>query len=83
MNPVNQDDPILRLLARLPEQTPDAARAQRIVRRCHSAMARRERRRLRRRRLARRSLEPAVVGGFSLVYLIGMVHDLLRWYGVF
>jgi hypothetical protein len=82
MNVTDQDDPILRRLSRLPMPAPDAARARRVVERGHAVAARRRSRALARHRFARRVVEPALVGGFSLAYLVALVHDLLRWHGV-
>ena len=74
----DEGDPILRMLSRLPAATPDPRRAARGLERCHSAASRRERRR----RVTKRGLEVVLVGGFSLVYFLGLVHDVLRWKGM-
>ena len=82
MSALDPGDPILRRLSRLPSPEPDPTRARRVVERCHAVAARRRSRSLARRRFTRRILEPALVGGFSLAYLVALVHDLLRWHGM-
>ena len=77
----DQDDPLVRILSRLPAAAPDAARAARTRHRCHAAARRLERAAQRRREL-RRALEPVVVGGFALIYLVAVAADLLRWHGI-
>ena len=82
---VPDDDPVLRLLERLPAATPDAVRTERTQARCHQLAARQARSLARRAELGsaiRRGLEPAVVAGFSVTYVIALVHTLLRWHGV-
>lgn len=78
MNPIDRDDAILRRLARLPRPEADAAHAARTRERCH-AVLRRQQAMAHRPNLARRILEPALVGGFSVTYLLGILFDLLRW----
>lgn len=76
------DDEMLRLLARLPVALPDPERAERVRMRCRSAIARRRRERAPERvGLGRRVLEPAVLAGFSLAYLLALLGDVLRVYG--
>lgn len=76
-----QDEPVIRLLSRLPMAAPDGTRAERTRTRCH-AVARRHVRSAQRRRDVRRVLEPVIVGGFSLIYLTAVAIDVLRWHGV-
>ena len=76
----DDDDVMVRVLARLPLATPDAARAERTRQRCHAAARRLERAAHRRREL-KRVLEPAIVGGFAAIYLAAVAADLLRWHG--
>ncbi len=81
----HDDERVMRVLARLPAVAPDAARAERTRARCHQLGARRAQalaRRAERRNVIRRAFEPAVVGAFSLTYVIVLVHQLLRWHGV-
>jgi hypothetical protein len=80
MMPADQDDLLLRMLSRLPSPAPDAARSERIVSRCHAAMRRRDRWERQRRSVARRIVEPAVVGAFALAYLVAVVRDLWHWH---
>ena len=81
MNMPDQDDAVLRMLARLPMATPDLSRGERTRRRCHVAAQRRERA-TERRRGVRRVLEPVIVGGFSVIYLAAVAADLLHWHGI-
>jgi len=80
MRLADQDDPLLRMIARLPPPAPDVARSERVVVRCHAAMRRRERWQRQRRSVARRIVEPAVVGAFALAYLAAVVRDLWHWH---
>jgi hypothetical protein len=93
MTPSNGGDPLDRVLCRLPVAAPDPVRAARTRRRCHLAMKRvrlshlgeahrRPARAPERRGFVRRVLEPAAVAGFSLVYLSGIILDVLRVRGV-
>ena len=66
-------------LAALPTGTPDAARSDRVRRRCHAALTRR-RESLRRTApppTRRQILELAIVWGFCLVYLSAVIRDAL------
>jgi len=76
-----QDEPILRLLSRLPAARPDPTRADRLRQRLQD-MVRRRLNQADRRALAKRRLKPIVVGVFSLAYLAVLLHDLLHWHGV-
>lgn len=82
MTAFEPNDPIFRRLARLPPATPDPLRTERVRERCLNTIARRARRSpVRRAGFIRRSIESAVVGGFSVVYLAALVLDLARLYG--
>ena len=74
-------DPILRRLAGLPSATPDPVRAQRVRARCAATLTRRA---ASVRPTTRRDslVECLVVGGFSFVYLIALIADLARVYGL-
>ena len=72
-----QDD----MIENLPLLTPDAARADRTLARCHESLA------SRRRRVEAASVQPrsflierALVAGVCVVYLIAMAGDLARIY---
>jgi hypothetical protein len=78
---VNDDGRLDRWLAALPSVRPNEARASRARERClrawqtavHSG---------RRRRLARRRIEAAVIGGFSLLYAASVAIEILHWRGI-
>ena len=80
MKPADQDDPLFRLLSRLPSQAPDPARSERVIVRCHAAMRRRDRWEQQRRSFVRRIVEPAVVGAFALAYLVAVIRDVWHWH---
>jgi hypothetical protein len=69
-------DPILRSVSRLPLLTPNQQRGELLRARCHA-------------RLACRAPEntsrfaPAAAAGFCVVYLSALVHDVLRFRGLF
>lgn len=66
---------VRQVLSNLPEGEPDAGRAERLRARC--------RRQLERRTPGRPMyLEPAIVGGFCLVYLFGVIALTLRFEGI-
>jgi hypothetical protein len=72
-------DPMLRMLARLPTALPDAARADRLRARCRTAIARRRKEQTAPPpRGAASLLGPVLVGGFCLVYLAAVIHDVWR-----
>jgi hypothetical protein len=79
MNPFDLNDAIQRQLGRLVRPEADAAHAARIRQRCHAVLQRRHAI-ARRPGLAKRVLEPALVGGFSVIYLLAILFDLLRWH---
>jgi hypothetical protein len=75
-------DPILRQLARLPVETPDAARSERVRARCAAEFTRR---RVSSERIASTAgVRPIVgltlVGGLCVVYLTVVIGDALRVY---
>jgi len=77
--------PMLRILARLPAAAPDALRSERVRARCHAVLARRQPREARSGNgvgLARRVIEPALVGGFCLCYVSAVILDALRSQGI-
>jgi len=83
MTPIDRDDPLgilnLNRLSRLPTPEPDPVRAARVLDRCHQQLARQQRGLLQRKRLLRRVPEPAVIGAFSLIYVVAIMRNLLRW----
>ncbi len=79
------DDQLLGDLHRVPVLTPDQARLERVRARCHAAIARRQleaERSARRVRFRACVLEPALGGGFCLIYLAGVFYDVLRFKGI-
>ena len=66
---------VRRLLANLPAGEPDAARAMRVRARYRAEFERRTPRRS-------TSFEPAIVGGFCVVYLVGVIALTLRFEGI-
>lgn len=74
-------DPLLRILADLPDAEPDAVRADRLRARCHATLAR---------RVPRTSTPPAslprfpvrVVAGLGGLYFSEVIHQALRLYGI-
>jgi hypothetical protein len=79
MNLHDDMDPLSGQLSRLTAATPDASHSRRVRVRCHRALARRTRLD-RRRGFGRRVAEPVLVGGFSVVYLLAVLHDVLGWH---
>ena len=80
MIPNEARDPLLIGLAQLGPLTPDPMRSERARARCHSMLTRRRQRAARTARglnVARRAIEPALVGAFGLIYLSAMVYDVL------
>ena len=80
MIPDEARDPILIGLGQLGPLTPDPTRSERARTRCHSLLTRRQRRAARTARglnVARRAIEPVLVGAFGLIYLSAMVYDVL------
>jgi hypothetical protein len=79
----NSDDVVFRTLGGLPAATADAARSDRVRARCHEVLSRH---RLAAERAATRSrarrLEPALVGGFCLMYLTAVAVGALRAHGL-
>ncbi len=78
------DDPLLNVLSGLPRPDPDPARAARVRRRCHAAMARR--REVRPLRafagdLCRRVLAPALVAAGCAVYLAEVIRRAAALFG--
>jgi hypothetical protein len=85
MIPDEARDPILFGLGRLGTLTPNPTRSERVRARCHSMLKLRHQRAARGARrldVARRVIEPALVGGFCLIYLSAMVYDVLRLQGL-
>ena len=72
------DDPVVRLLSRLPPVTPDGARAALTRQRCARALDAKARSTERCRRALQRA-ESVLVGAFSLIYVAAMIVDWLRW----
>ena len=80
MTPDESRDPVLIGLGRFGTLTPDPRRSERVRARCHSMLTRRHQRAARAARgvnVARRVIEPALVGGFGLIYLSAMIFDVL------
>jgi hypothetical protein len=76
------NDPLLAMVARLPQAEPDARRAARVRTRCHAALARREARRAPKPpATATRIWEPALAG-LCLVYLGEVIRQALRLYSM-
>lgn len=73
-------DPLLRMLANLPQAEPDRARAARVRMRCHAALARGQRRRARRSRGPRRT--DALLSALGAAYLIETVRQALLLLGI-
>jgi hypothetical protein len=80
---VNQDDAsvVTRVLAGLSEADSDAARAARVRARAKGVL-RSRRASARRSGLAHRLIEPALIGGFCLVYFSILVVEVLRTKGL-
>lgn len=74
------NDPLLRMLADLPQAEPDRKRAARIRARCHTALARSQPRMLRRSGGPR--LNETLLAGLGVVYLIETVRQALFFMGV-
>lgn len=74
-------DPLLRMLASLPQAEPDRGRAARVHARCHTALAQSRPHRFPRPDGALRFSE-AVVAGLGSGYLAETIRQLLRMYGV-
>ena len=77
MKPDVHDDPLLQMLSTLPVAVPDGGRSARALSLCHEEIRRRQRP-----SFAFRVVEPALVGGFALVYLMALMLDLLHWRGL-
>jgi hypothetical protein len=71
----HDDTQLARLLAQLPAAVPDAARAARVKTRCHRVLARRVRPPAPR---PVSPLEPVLVGGFCLFYLLVVIQQALH-----
>jgi hypothetical protein len=69
-------DPILRSVSRLPVLMPNKQRSELMRARCHAKLARRTPAKSER-------FGPAAVAGFCVVYLSALVHDVLRFRGMF
>jgi len=72
--------PDLRHLRHLPTLMPDDATVERVRRRCHAAIARRQvrvERSQRRASFGRRMLEQALMGGLALTYLVAVILDVV------
>jgi hypothetical protein len=79
------DDQLLRDMHGLPVLASDESRRERVRARCHAAIARRRlqvERRAGRARFRARVLEPALVGGFCLTYLVGVFYNVLQFKGI-
>ena len=76
----HEDDGMLRRLHRLPALEPDAARAVRVRMRCRAALERRRRHveaRAESRSWTRLVLEPALLAGFCVSYLLALMLDVI------
>lgn len=69
------NDPILKLVSRLPEVTPDNQRADRVRAQCRAKLAPPARKH-------ERLMGPALLAGFCLLYLSAIVHDVLQLRGM-
>ncbi len=81
----DDNETVLRILSRLPMATPDASRSERVRARCHTVLARRQRRAMRagnRARLRPRALELALVGGFCVCYVSAVILEALWARGI-
>ena len=76
---VDPNDGVFRMLARLEAPVPNAARAHRVLLHSQHALIRRARWRERRRDARRQVLELGLVGGLAVVFVVGMILDLVRW----
>jgi hypothetical protein len=79
------NETVLRILSRLPMATPDASRSERVRARCHTVLARRQRRAMgagNRARLVPRALELAIVGGFCVCYVSAVILEALWARGI-
>lgn len=77
------NETVLRILSRLPMATPDASRSERVRARCHTVLARRQRKAMHagnRASQAPRALELALVGGFCVCYVSAVILEAL-WVG--
>jgi hypothetical protein len=73
-------DPLLRLLAHLPQAEPDRARAARVRMRCHAALVRGQQSRAP--RLRGRRFRATLLAGLGGVYLIETVRQALLVLGM-
>jgi hypothetical protein len=81
----DDNETVLRILSRLPMATPDASRSERVRGRCHTVLARRQRRAMRagnRARRAPRALELALIGGFCVCYVSAVILEALWARGI-
>ena len=79
------NETVLRILSRLPMATPDAARSEQVRTRCHTVLARRQRRAIRagsRGPQAPGALELALVGGFCVCYVSAVILEALWVRGI-
>lgn len=77
------DDVTARLLSRLRVLEPDSARAERVRARCRDIIAKRQQRAaspVRSDSLTAVVLQPALIGGLCLSYLLGVAYDVIRLY---
>ena len=74
------NDPLLRMLADLPQAEPDRRRAAHVRARCHTALARSQSRVLRRSGGAR--LNETLLVGLGVMYLIETVRQALFFFGI-
>ena len=68
-------DPVLRQLSRLAAADPDPIWTARVRSECHAALRFRQHKQ----DFRRRAVETVLVGGFSLIYFLGIVIMVLRW----
>ena len=83
--PGDANETVLHILSRLPIATPDASRSERLRARCHTVLARRQRKAMRagnRVRQASRALELALVGGFCVCYVSAVILEALWARGI-
>ena len=74
-------DPLLGMLANLPQAEPDLARAERVRRRCHAILATRRKPRASRPGEGMR-LEETLLAGLGAVYLVETVRQALLLIGI-
>jgi hypothetical protein len=85
MTSTDSPDPLVTEVSRLAALRPDPERARHVRMRCQAGLARNRRRSARAATISRslwRVLAPAIVGGFCILYVIGLVATTLRVEGL-